>query len=193
MKDYFLDEYYIQAKKQKNVALGWYIAIMSLYLILSLGIFFWYRTFPYQDPRITTAKIIQYSMTALVVIFSFIYLGIPFKRANRFYKLTYNMSTGLRETSTGSFFEYDETLQDKDGVDMKSLIFIEWNKYKNDFFERKVLVFDEKEYPEIPEGANVKYVTQGNVLISYEILDVPVAETENDNDKNIDIASAQEE
>ena len=78
--------------------------------------------------------------------------------------------TGLKETSTGSFFEYDETLQDKDGVDFKSLIFIEWNKFKNDFFERKVLVFNEKPFPEFTEKQNVKYVTQGNVLISYEIL-----------------------
>ena len=180
MKDYFLDEYYFQAKKQKKIVLGSYIAVMAAYLIISLGIFFWYRTFPYQDPRIVTAKVIEYSLTAVIVIFSFIYLGIPYKRVNRFYKLTHQMKTGIRETSTGSFFEYDETLQDKDGVDMKSLIFIEWNKYKNDFFERKVLVFDEKEYPEIPEGANVKYITQGNVLISYEILDIP---TSNDEDE----------
>ena len=180
MKDYFLDEYYFQAKKQKKIVLGSYIAVMAAYLIISLGIFFWYRTFPYQDPRIVTAKVIEYSLTAVIVIFSIIYLGIPYKRVNRFYKLTHQMKTGIRETSTGSFFEYDETLQDKDGVDMKSLIFIEWNKYKNDFFERKVLVFDEKEYPEIPEGANVKYITQGNVLISYEILDIP---TSNDEDE----------
>ena len=69
------------------------------------------------------------------------------------------------------FFEYDETLQDKDGVDFKSLVFIEWNKYKNDFFERKVLVFDEREFPQIKEGQNVTYVTQGNVLVSYKILE----------------------
>lgn len=189
MIEYFLDENYLQAKKQRKTVLGWYIAIMSIYLIVSLGIFFWYRTFPYQDPRINTAKFIEYSLTALVVIFSFIYLGIPYKRVNRFYRLTNQMKTGIRETSTGSFFEYDETLQDKDGVDMKSLIFIEWNKYKNDFFERKVLVFDEREFPQIPEGANVKYITQGNVLISYEILDIPAdkdGENEEENNQKID-------
>ena len=80
------------------------------------------------------------------------------------------MATGLRETSTGSFFEFDEKIQDKDGVDFKSLIFLEWNKYKKEFFERKVLVFYEKPFPEIPLEANVTYVTQGNVLVSYEIL-----------------------
>ena len=178
MNEYFLDEYYFNAKKQRKTVLICYFMVMAIYLIVSLGIFFWYRPFVYQDPRIGTAKFIEYSLTALVVIFSFIYLGIPYKRVNRYYRLTNQMKTGIRETSTGSFFEYDETLQDKDGVDMKSLIFIEWNKYKNDFFERKVLVFDEMEFPQIPEGANVKYVTQGNVLISYEILDIPMSEEE---------------
>ena len=177
MKEYFTEQQFISAKKQRKIVIGWYIGVMLLYTILSVGIFLWYRTFPYLDPHINTAKLIHYSLTALIVIFSFIYLGIPFKRVNRFYRITYQMLTGIRETSTGSFFEYDETLQDKDGVDMKSLIFIEWNKYKNDFFERKVLVFDELDFPEIPENANVRYVTQGNVLISYEILDIPTDQT----------------
>ena len=177
MKEYFTEQQFISAKKQRKIVIGWYIGVMLLYTILSVGIFLWYRTFPYLDPRINTAKLIHYSLTALIVIFSFIYLGIPFKRVNRFYRITYQMLTGIRETSTGSFFEYDETLQDKDGVDMKSLIFIEWNKYKNDFFERKVLVFDELDFPEIPENANVRYITQGNVLISYEILDIPTDQT----------------
>lgn len=177
MKEYFTEQQFISAKKQRKIVIGWYIGVMLLYTILSVGIFLWYRTFPYLDPRINTAKLIHYSLTALIVVFSFIYLGIPFKRVNRFYRITHQMLTGIRETSTGSFFEYDETLQDKDGVDMKSLIFIEWNKYKNDFFERKVLVFDELDFPEIPENANVRYVTQGNVLISYEILDIPTDQT----------------
>jgi hypothetical protein len=81
-----------------------------------------------------------------------------------------NLCTGIRETSTGSFFEYSESVQDKDGVDCKALIFLEWNKYKKDFFERKVLIPYEKEFPEFTENMNVKYVTQSNLLISYEIL-----------------------
>ena len=109
-------------------------------------------------------------MTAVFVAFSFIYLGIPFKRVRRYYKMCQHLSTGLRETSVGNFLEYDENIQDKEGVDFKSLVFIEWNKYKKDFFERKVLVFYEKPFPEIPEKANVSYITQGNVLVSYEIL-----------------------
>ena len=178
MIDYFKESMYEQARKQRKTVLTIYFVVVAVYLLVSVGIYLWYRTLPYLSPTITTVKIIHYSITAIMVIFSFVYLYIPFKRVNRFYRLTYNMVTGIRETSTGSFLEYDETLQDKDGVDFKSLVFIEWNKYKNDFFERKVLVFDELPFPEIQEGQNARYVTQGNVLVSYEILE---QEQEEDN------------
>lgn len=171
MVEYFHKEELEVAKKQRDKALTLYIVIASIYLLASLGIFLWYTTLPYKSPTITVVKIIHYTLTAIMVIFSFVYLGIPFKRVNKFYKMHCNIVKGLKETSTGSFFEYDDTLQEKDGVDCKALIFLEWNKYKNDFFERKVLVFEEKEYPKFEEKMNVRYVTHGNVLVSYEILD----------------------
>ena len=176
MIDYFVEKDYLDVKKQRKNTLILYFAILGLYVVFSVAMYWWYRTLPYMSKKITTVKILHYSGTALMMIFSLLYLGIKYKRVNKFYFMTINLMNGQRETSTGSFFEYDETLQFKDGVDFKALIFIEWNKYKNDFFERKVLVFHEREFPEIPEKANVRYVTQGNVLVSYEILDLPVEE-----------------
>ena len=171
MIDYFKEEEFYQSQAQRKKVLILFFVITFVYLAISVGMLLWYLTLPYQSPTITTVKLIQYPVSALWVIFAFIYLGIPYKRVNRHYRMMRNLMTGLRETSTGSFFEYDETLQDKDGVDFKSLIFLEWNRYKQDFFERKVLVFDEKEFPEFEVNANVRYVTQGNVLVSYEIID----------------------
>ncbi len=171
MTEYYTSEELEKAKKQKKITLTVYFIVLGVYALFSAATYIWYFGLPYNSSTITGVKWLQYSVTALFVIFSFIYLGIPFKRVRRYYKQCYNLSTGLRETSTGNFLEYDEEIQDKDGVDCKSLVFIEWNKYKKDFFERKVLVFYEKPFPKIPEKANVRYVTQGNMLISYEILD----------------------
>lgn len=170
MTVYFEESELERVKKQRKICLAIYFTVLAVYIIGSVADFIWYRLLPYQSPTIGKVKAVQYTVTALFVIFSFIFLGIVFKRVNRYYKLCYNLVNGLKETYTGSFFEYDETSQVKDGVDFKSLVFIEWNKYKNDFFERKVLVFEEKPFPEIPEKANVRYITQGNVLVSYEIL-----------------------
>lgn len=175
MTDYYSEEELNLSKKQRKNTLIIYFIVLGVYILATLGVIIYYITLPYSGYKdtsktITIIKLIEYSVTGLFVIFSFLFLGIKFKRINRYYKICLHMCNGLRETSTGSFLEYDENIQDKDGVDFKSLIFIEWNKYKNDFFERKVLVFYEKPFPEIPVNANVRYITQGNVLISYEIL-----------------------
>ncbi len=175
MTEYYTDAELTAARKQRKKTLIIYFIVLGVYLAMSVAFFIYYKTLPYKGYGDTADKISlikwgHYSLTAIFVVFSFIYLGIIFKRVNRYYKTCVHMSTGLRETSTGNFLEYDETMQDKDGVEFKSLVFIEWNKYKKDFFERKVLVFYEKPFPEIPTEANVSYITQGNVLISYEIL-----------------------
>ncbi len=170
MTQFFFNSQYDQAKKQKNRTLHLYLIILGVYLFISLGLWLWFRTLPYMSKDITKIKLIHYPITAVFVIFSFIYLGIKYKRINKYFKMTRNLVTGLKETSTGSFFEYDERLRTKDGVDFKSLVFIEWNKYKDDFYERHVLVLRDMQFPQFEENQNVRYVTQGNVLISYEIL-----------------------
>ena len=175
MTEYFNGDELVAAKKQRKKLLTVYFTVLAIYLLLTAASVIYHTTLPYSGYRdtahtITLIKLVEYTATGIFVIFSFVFLGIKFKRVNRYYRQCRNMVVGLKETSTGSFLEYDENVQDKDGVDYKSLIFIEWNKYKKDFFERKVLVFYEKPFPEIPVSANVTYVTQGNVLLSYEIL-----------------------
>ena len=170
MTEYFNVQMFIDATKQRKKTLIIFYSIVAFYLLASVGLVIWFSTLPFASNAISTIKIIHYSLTVVIVTICAIYLGIVYKRVNRFYRLTGKMYTGIKETYTGSFLEYDESLSTKDGVDVKSLIFVEWNKYKNDFFERKVFVFYELPFPQIEVGKNVKYVTQGNVLISYEIL-----------------------
>lgn len=170
MVEYYDREELFRAKIQRKKTLALYLVLLGVFIAVSVGLLVWYLTLPYKSPKIATVKVIQYALIFVFTVFSFIYLGIKFKRVNKYYHLFYNLETGIRETSTASFFEYDEDLQEKDGVDFKALIFLEWNKYKKDFYERKVLVFYEKEFPKFSENDNVRFITQGNVLISYEIL-----------------------
>ena len=171
MIKYFQDDDFEIAKKRRNKMLIGFFIILGVYLAFSAGMLVWYLLLPYKSGTIGTVKLIHYVVGAIMVGGMFVYLGLPFKRANKFYHMVKNMQNGIRESSTASFFEYDETLQEKDGVDFKALIFLEWNKYKKDFFERKVLVFYDRPFPQFNENDNVKFITQGNVLISYEILD----------------------
>ncbi len=170
MTQYFFKEECYKAKKQRSIVLSIYFIVLAIYLVLSVGFYLWFKTLPYRSPEISNVKIWHYGVTAIFVIFSFIYLGIIYKRVNRYYRMTNNMINGLKETFVASFLEYDENVRDKDGVDFKSLIFLEWNKYKQDFYERRVLVPFEKEFPKFEANQNIKFITQGNVLVSYEIL-----------------------
>lgn len=175
MIEYYTDAELVSAKQQKKKTLIIYFIVLGVYVLATVAFFIYYLTLPYSGYKdtahtISLVKWGHYSLTAIFVVFSFIYLGIVYKRVKRYYKMCVHLSTGLKETTVANFIEYDETVQDKDGVDFKSLVFLEWNKYKQEFFERKVLVFYEKPFPEIPIQANVSFVTQGNVLVSYEIL-----------------------
>ncbi len=170
MIDYYSEAEFLAAKKRKNILLSIFFVVLAIYLAVSVTFVVIYTTMPYASPRILPWKIIHHVITAVVVMGLFFYMSVPFKRANRYYKMYYYMKTGVKETNVASFFEYDETLQEKDGVDMKALVFLEWNKYKKDVYERKVLVLYDKPFPEFNEKDTVRFVTQGNVLISYEIL-----------------------
>ena len=171
MTEYFTEKDFNEAKALRKKVLGIYYGILGVFVLVTVGLFIYYITLPYKAPIISTLKLIQHILSGVFVIFSFVYLGIIFKRTNKYYKLTKNLVEGLKETSTASFFEYKDETTIKDGVDFKSLVFIEWNKYKKDYYERHVLVFKERPFPEIPEKAMVSFVTQGNVLIKYEILE----------------------
>lgn len=177
MIKYFDHDEVIKAKKQRKIFLAVFLCVLGLYLLSVAAFLIVVTNLPYgSSPAVI--KIVEYSITGIFVIFCFVFMGIPFRRVNRYYKLALNLDTGIKETSVASFLEYDESIHDKDGVDCKALVFLEWNKYKKDYFERKVLVFYEKDFPLIEEQAEVKFVTQGNFLIEYEILgDTPDGNT----------------
>ena len=172
MTQYFFEDELLKVKEQRKKVLNLFFVILAIYVLASVGIVIYYTTLPYTKPdTITLVKVIHHVITAIMVIFSLIYLGIVYKRVNDYYKMTVNLKTGLKETSTATFLRYDDDIQNKDGVDCKALIFSEWNKYKKDYYERKVLVFYEKDYPELKENQTVRFITQSNLLVSYEIVE----------------------
>ena len=168
MTDYFKEEMLTDARKQREKSLIIYFSVVGVFVAAGLALFIWYTTLPYASPKITTVKLITYPLSAVFVIFSFIYLGISAKRVKKYYEMCKKISIGIKERSEAEFLRYDDTLSTKDGVDVKSLVFSEWNKYKNEFYERKVLLFYELPFPEFTEGKRYAFITVGNVLVSYE-------------------------
>ena len=184
--NYFVDGDLLKAKKQKTLLLIIFLITAAAFTAFLCVMFFVvYMGLPYGSDKILLVKIITYAVILLFVGFCFVYLGLPYKRAKKFCVFLTNLKTGLKEKSVATFLEADGELHEKDGVDCKSLVFIEWNKYKKDYFERRVLVFYEREFPVIPEKAEVEFITQGNFLISYEIKNVDTTvEEKNESDNN---------
>ena len=101
MINYFNTEEIQQIKAQRrNILLGYFIAL-GIVICASIGFLVWYWLTPYKSPTITTIKIIHFTLIGIFVIFSFLYLGIPFKRVNRFYYFVKKLQTGIKERSVG--------------------------------------------------------------------------------------------
>ena len=167
---YLKEELLISTQKQKKKTLLIYFIIFSIYLAVSVLLFCWYKIQVYKSPTIKTIKAIHYSLSVIMAFFSFIYLGIVYKRVNCFYKALNKIKIGIKETYEAEFIGYDETSTSIHGVEYKSLVFKEWNKYKKDYYERKVKVFNELDFPVIEEGKKVKFITQANILVEYEYI-----------------------
>ena len=171
MINYFNEQIILSTQKQKNKLIVIYSIVAFIFMVITAFMIVWFVRLPYQSKTMKMVKAIEYTAIIIFTCFSFIFLGIKYRRAKKFYTLCEHLKKGLKETSVASFVENNDEVQIKDGVEFKSLIFLEWNKFKNDFYERKVLVFAELPFPAINPQSNVKFVTQGNVLIKYEILD----------------------
>ena len=167
---YFSQEELNKVKNQRKKHLIIYYSSLVVFAIFTLGNILWYCTLPYKSPTILTVELIQYLVSALFVIYTFLYLGIVYRRVNKYFRVLVDLEKNKKELYSGSFIGYDESMHEHNGVDFKTLTFLEWNKYKKDFFERKVLIPCEKQFPEFTENTNVRYITQSNILISYEIL-----------------------
>ncbi|MCQ2387569.1 MAG: hypothetical protein MJ066_03890 [Clostridia bacterium] len=170
MIDYFdLKEWEI-IKEQKRKAIAMYFVSLLIYLLFAFGFYAWYLLSPYGAKIVILIKWVVYPVTFIYAVISMLVFGIKYKRIKSYYNKCVDLATGIKETNEGTFLRYSQLCQVKDGVDFKNLIFSEWNKYKNEYYDRKVLVFYEKPFPDIPTNSKVKYITQGNVLISYEII-----------------------
>ena len=63
-------------------------------------------------------------------------------------------------------------------------IFAVWSKKKEEWLEREVYADVEKEQPDFGEGDLIRYLTQSNILVQYEILQKHAYEFEYEDDED---------
>ena len=69
------------------------------------------------------------------------------------------------------FYTFRTKNLQKDHIDVISCAFETWNKKKQEWLEREVYFDVEKPNPEIESGDYVRYISQSNFLIQYEIVE----------------------
>ena len=169
MTKVYTDADYLSAHKQKK-KIFWVFMLITLVYALGCGVFVWYHaSLPY-DESTFWAQFGVYALSVVYAVFAYVYLAIKFSRSRRYCKMLDNLNTGLKSVEKNFFFEFRRNVLQKDNVDAVSGIFGVWNTRKNEWQEREVYFDKEKPLPPFENGDYVRYITQGSVLIEYEII-----------------------
>ena len=159
----------IAAYRQKKKLFNIYLAIAIIYAAICIAGIVYFVNLPYKDPMQALPKWTVWVCSCLFVIFSYIFLGIKYHRIRKYYKLVSYLSVGLKAVNHSIFLRY-ETPELKDGVDYYVLIMSEWNKKKSEYMDRKIYCDKEKPLPAFESGDKLCYLTQGNVMVGYEVV-----------------------
>lgn len=159
-----------EALKQKRRILAVFFAVTGAFLLGFVALTVFYILLPYEDPRGKWLIAATCVLTALYLIFVFPYMGISFKRSRAYCKMLNFISVGLKECSVLPFNGVEDWTT-HDGVDVNVAIFAIHNIKRDEVMLRQIYVDGEKDFPAFEEGKHVRLVTQGNLLIEYEILE----------------------
>lgn len=160
----------LSAYKQKNRTLGVFWGITAVYALTCIAMLIYHISLPYASKLAVIPKTITSVLSAVYVVFMFPFMSIKYSRVNKYLKMLSLLSMGLKMTETEYFYTFREKTLQKDNIDVLSCVFATWNKKKEEWLEREIYADTEKAQPAFGGGDLVRYVTQGNILVQYEIL-----------------------
>lgn len=160
----------LSAYKQKNRVLCVFWSVTLVYVLVCVAMLIYHMSLPYASPLDVYPKAVTYAVSAVYVIFVFPFMCIKYSRVRKYLTMLSFLSTGLKMTETEYFYTFRAQTLQKDNIDVLSCIFAVWNKKKEEWFEREIYADVEKAKPDIGGGDLVRYVTQSNILLQYEIL-----------------------
>ncbi len=164
--------------EQKKKILYVFLGVTAVYFAICIACLAYHISLPYADPMLPLPKWITYIVSVLYVVFAFPFMSIKYQRARKYYKMLYYVSEGIKNDEQNYFVRFEKCNLQKDNVDVVSCIFMTWNKKKHEWMKREAYIDEEKELPNFESGDLVRYITQGNFIIQYEILQKKVLEIE---------------
>ncbi len=186
------DNDYLKAHKQKKKLFTIFMITTIVYVGLCVGLLLYHCSLPYASRKAAAPKWGMYIASVLYSIFLFVFMGISYSRVNKYCKMLYYVSTGLKHEEVNYFYCFDEKDLQKDNVDVKSCVFETWNKKKCEWMEREAYFDPEMPLPPFESGDCVRYITQSNFVIQYDILQKKALEFEEVDDEE-EYEEAEEE
>ncbi len=168
MTEFFEKSEFDSVKKQRNTAIIIFSCLTAIYLAAVIAGIIVFNGLPYKDPSEGVIKAVLYLLSAVYVIFAFLYMGLKFRRVNAYYKMLKETMSKEKTVVTGRFLRVEPSMETKDGVDIKKFVISVYNERRNDYFERMICIPYEKEFPLFTEGDTVTLATHENILFSYE-------------------------
>ena len=149
-----------------------YLCCIGALFCATMVFFILYLRLPYPSTSEIESKknlylVINGIITAIGIIFSFIYIGIPYKRARYYYKLLEDIKLGQKVKNVSTFINNDESITDVGNVDFHTMVVLEWSDKTQEYMRRHVLVDKEKPLPNLNNGDIITYITHANVLLAY--------------------------
>jgi hypothetical protein len=156
--------------KQKQKILGVFWAVTALYAVICIVCLCIYISLPYKDPMQMPIQLIVYLVTPPYIVFLFPYMGIKYSRLHRYYKMLVQISLNRKNLETQYFYKFNKN-RTNIGLDVHHCVFGVWNAKQQEWREREVYADVAKPLPDFQEGDEIRYVTQSNYLLQYEVLE----------------------
>lgn len=160
----------LAAYKQKNKTLLVFWGITLVYLAVCIAMVVFHTSLPYASDLDVIPQAVTYVLSAVYVIIVFPFMVIKYHRVKKYLAMLTFLSKGLKMMETNYFYTFREQKLQKDNIDVLSCVFATWSKKKEEWMEREIYADIEKPTPDIDSGDLVRYITQSNILVQYEVL-----------------------
>ena len=171
MERVFDDEDFNAIVDQRKRVLRVFYIVLGAYIALAAASLLYYTSLPYKDKMQALPKAVMFISTSLFVVFLFLYMGIKYHRVNKYYKMMYYLSEGMKNVEENYFVGFELNDLQKDSVDAISCVFKTWSKKKKEWMRREAYWDAEKSLPPFEAGDFVRYVVQSNFVVAYEVLE----------------------
>lgn len=166
----YTDADFLAAYKQKKKLFWIFWGITLFYLAFCIAWLIYHMSLPYGDPMDALPQTCVYVASALYIIIVLPFMSIKYSRISKYYKMLTYVNEGIKMLETNYFYTFREKSLQKDNLDVRGCVFETWSKKKQEWLEREAYWDVEKPDPALESGDWVRYITQSNFIIQYEVL-----------------------